>query len=199
MSKSEKSDEAVLLRAFVAIDLPDDVRAELARTQAKLKKAEARVSWVPLRNIHLSLAFLGDIPQALVPRLSPAFDIAGEGLQPFEFVVNGIGSFGSKRRPRVIWAGVQRPPESLFALQEKVADIARRFDIPVERRKYKPHLTLGRVRGPRNLDALTSAMSSAMNTRHGVVPVTRFSLMRSELRPDGAEYTVLHESSLKGD
>ncbi len=188
-----------LVRAFVAIEVDEDVRAALTDTQRKLKKSDAHVSWVKAEHIHLSLAFLGDIFPRQVQGMGKALDEIGGLCGPFTMDVGGVGSFGSPRKPRVIWAGIEAPPQGLIEMQEVVAAAAEEFGIPVDKRPFRPHITLGRVRSGRNVDALTSAMASVKNTRHGSVAVRRILLMRSVLKSQGAEYSILHETALKGD
>ncbi|MBN1269094.1 MAG: RNA 2',3'-cyclic phosphodiesterase [Kiritimatiellae bacterium] len=192
------SAEANVLRTFVALEITDQVRASLAEVQARLKAAGGKVSWVPAGNIHLSLAFLGNIFETVVVPLGEALDRVAESIKPFSLDVAGVGYFGSPKRPRVIWAGIEAPPAELDRLYAGVCAAVRAFDIPLEERPFKAHLTLGRVKAPHNVGALTSAMGTVKNTRHGSVDVRRLLLMRSQLDPQGARYSVLHESTLKG-
>lgn len=188
-----------VIRAFVAIEINDDVRESLTGLQDQLRKADAKVSWAPPRNIHLSLAFLGDIFESVVEPLGRDIDTVVGEFTRFHFEVCGLGSFGSRNKLRVIWAGVPEPPEVMMQIQALIADSVRKQGIPLDKRPFRPHLTLGRVRSSRNLDALTSAMASAKNTRHGAVYVRRLLIMRSKLNPHGAQYSILHESVLKGE
>ncbi len=145
------------------------------------------------------MVFLGDIPLEAVEPISLELDRVTSGIAPFGFDVADLGVFGSKRHPGIIWAGVPDPPSALLTLQKKSALVAEAFGVSLEKRTYKPHLTLGRIKSSRNLPALTSAMTLAMNTRHGWVNVSRLLLMRSRLASDGATYSVLHKSFLKGE
>lgn len=192
------SAEGGVLRAFIALEINDEVRASLANVQATLKATGSKVSWVAAGNIHLSLAFLGNIFESVVDPLGEKLDRVAEGVRPFPLEVAGIGYFGSPTRPRVIWAGIEAPPAELERLHAGVCAAVRTFDIPLEERPFKAHLTLGRVKAPQNVGALTSAMAAVKNTRHGSVDVRRLLLMRSQLDPQGARYSVLHESILKG-
>lgn len=192
-------DKDAFIRSFIMLEINDGVRSSLLRVQAQLKKAGARVSWVPPDNIHLSLLFLGDIFESMVSKLGRKLDEAVRDINPFDYEVEGIGTFGSVRHPRVIWAGLEAMPESLSDLYGRVKGAAGSMGIPLESRPFRPHITLGRVRAARNLDSLTSAISSVKNTRHGWVSVRRVLLMRSVLEAQGARYSILHESSLKGD
>lgn len=196
-SEPESGSAGEVLRTFVALEIGEDVRASLRAAQERLKAAGASVSWVPVGNIHLTLVFLGHIFESRVAALAEGLDQVAGKFEPFAFEVTGLGVFGSARHPRVIWAGVQAPPV-LEALQREVAGVATSLGIALDDRPFRPHLTLGRVRGPQNLGALTSAFAAIKNTPHGSVRVGRLLLMRSQLDPRGARYSVLHESRLKG-
>jgi 2'-5' RNA ligase len=181
------------VRAFVAVEIGEEVRARLAETQTRLKKSGARVSWVLPQNMHLSLAFLGDVGRDAVLALGPALDEAVKPFSPFSFEVADLGSFGGALSPRVIWAGM-RDTEQLLALQAGVADAVRAVGLPLEDREFKPHLTIGRVRASQGRDALVEAVESVGEIRFGRVDVAGIVLMRSVLRPGGPEYSALHRS-----
>lgn len=186
-------------RLFVGIRLTPEVRASLARAQDRLRRSGARVAWVRPENLHLTLAFLGDTFAARIPGLVSALDGAAGAVRPFDLDIGGLGSFGSPRAPRVIWAGTAEAPAALRDLHGRVAEVLRSHGVPLETRPFAAHVTLGRVRSSRGADALTSALRSPMNPPPGGrLAVDRADLMRSELGPGGPVYTVLHESPLKG-
>ncbi len=186
------------VRSFVAIEIDDGLRSTLAVIQRRLRMAGAKVSWVPVENIHITLIFLGDILMEAVGRVAEGLDLAAAHVPPFDLVINGLGTFGSVRRPRVIWAGVENRPPEMDALYEGVCAAARNAGIAVEDRVFRPHLTLGRVRGGENVDELTRRIQSANNTARGILRVRRVLLMESRLHPRGARYSVLHAAVLKG-
>jgi len=187
-----------VVRAFVAVEINEQVRGALAGVQEDLRRTGARVGWVKPEQIHLTLVFLGNVFGMQVRELASAMDAIGSGFGAFEYGVEGIGFFGSPRSPRVIWAGVTGGGERLIVLQSLIAEAARRAGVQLEARAFSPHLTIGRVRSRRGADELTSAASSAKNTPLGTVSVRRVLLMQSHLEHQGVRYTVLHESALKG-
>ncbi len=195
--RDSSSDE--VLRVFIAIDLPDDVRARLGDFQRSLTGSGVRVSWLAPEKIHLTLVFIGHLFAARVEPLADAMDRVARTGASFECTVEGAGYFGSTHSPRVIWAGIPSPPEALMTLQARLAEAVAAQAIPLESRPFRPHITLGRVRSARGAGELTSALQSASNTHFGQVPVTRVCLMQSRLLAAGAQYTILHESALKGE
>ncbi len=187
-----------VIRAFVAIEISEPVRAGLKSLQLKLKQANAKVGWVAPENIHLTVAFLGDVFGARLIRLGSLLDAVAASFAPFPFEVLGTGFFGSPESPRVLWADVREPTGALARLQEQVAAVARSLEIGVEDRPFAPHLTLGRVRARAGVGELTSRLESASNTSFGSVEVERLLLMQSHLEHHGVRYSILHESRLQG-
>ena len=187
------------IRAFIAIEIPDEVRTALVRVQQRLRKVGAKVSWAPPENIHLTLLFLGDVGAALIPDVERELDRMADTVPPFAMAVDGVGSFGSPKSPRVIWAGVAESTGTLAELQMRLAGAVRALGVPLEDRPFHAHLTLGRVRSSRGAGALTSALSSASVTVHESIRVDRVSLFESRLHPEGARYTILHSATLKGE
>lgn len=196
-TKAEKSDEEVL-RAFIALDLNEEVRAALDGLQQKVRESDARVGWVAPDRIHLTLVFLGDMFAVQVNGLASALDAVAARSGPFAFEVAGVGVFGPPASPRIVWAGVEESTGALHALQAGVVQVVTALGFRVETRPFHPHLTLGRVRERRGAADLTSRLESFRTLRCGRVEVRRLLLMRSLLSPQGAEYRVLHSSELKG-
>ncbi|HOW97612.1 MAG TPA: RNA 2',3'-cyclic phosphodiesterase [Kiritimatiellia bacterium] len=193
---NEAGDE--VLRAFIALEISDEVRAALDRLQRDLMRGEARVGWVTPARIHLTLAFLGDIFAAQLPGLADALDAVAEGCPPFAFDVAGTGAFGPPKSPRVVWAGVEEPTGALVRLQAAAAVAVTGLGFRIEERAFHPHLTLGRVRDRRGAADLTSRLESFRTLRCGRVEVRRVLLLQSVLSSQGAEYRVRHSSELKG-
>lgn len=197
MTRRDTADR-ISIRMFLALPVPYPVRVALAAAQETMRRADAKVSWVPPENLHVTLVFLGDV---VAKRVEAVRRVVGEVVPLFpalDLHARGVGSFGSPRSPRVIWAGFERVPETLVEMHGLLSEGFRGIGFDVERRPFKAHVTLGRVRSARHADALTSAMASVNNADFGSVPVRRVQIMRSDLGSQGARYTVLHEVMLKG-
>ncbi len=184
------------VRAFVAVDLSDEIRHELDELQRKLKKVHADVRWVKPSNMHLTLAFLGQLP---VERIRPLQGLLDEGLpgsEPFELNVIGTGYFGRPSQPRVIWAGIEASPP-LTALQQKTAELLEAGEIEFGNRPFSPHLTLGRVKGRDHTESLLGKLEKYKAVELGRTPVKTVELIQSLLKPHGVEYAVLHRVALR--
>ena len=185
-----------MIRAFVAVEISDDVRLELTRVQTRLQRVRARVGWVAPANIHLTLAFLGDIPPEGVAKITVELDSIGSETAPFPYRVAKLGYFGSPRSPRVIWAGVDEGAAAMTTLQQRVVEALRTLGIALETRPFTPHLTIGRVRSAQGAGELAELIEKENDRVCGVVPVTRVLLMRSALTSQGPVYSILHAAVL---
>jgi len=189
------------IRAFIAIQLPPQTLEALAALQREMKKQvpPRSVRWMRPEGIHLTLKFLGDTEVDKLPQIERALAAVARHAPACTFIVGGLGCFPNSRRPRVIWVGVQEEMGRLTALWEAIEEAMAPFGYEPERRGFKPHLTLGRVqrRAPhRDVSQVGEAVSrTAVGTLSEVV-ADRFALIRSVLKPGGAEYTALKVFSL---
>jgi 2'-5' RNA ligase len=186
----------VLMRLFVAVHLSEEIRARLATLQDRLRRAQADVSWVKPGNLHITLKFLGETEPRRLDRIRPALADAAQGTAGFTAEVAGVGTFGG-RIPRVVWVGVRDGATPLVALARAVEDALAGVGIAKEKRGFTAHFTLGRVRSPRNLEALLAALRAEPAEGFGTVRVDQFSLIESELNPSGSIYTVRDRFSLR--
>ena len=187
-----------VMRAFVAVPLPEPARAALAQELARLQRTGARVGWVAPEHLHVTLLFLGSIFGAQVPALAGALDAAAKTGAPFTLALAGLGYFGAPRSPRVLWAGLSDPEGRLAALQGDLTQRVGALGFPAEQRPFHPHVTLGRVRpgGRAAWPALLAALETAPSGGYGAVAVERVLLMQSHLEAQGVRYTCLHEACL---
>ena len=184
------------LRTFIAIPFPETTQMKVDKLLSDLRKMDAAVRWVPARNLHLTLKFLGDVEEACLDDLFVGIQKAAEGIEPFQITLTGLGAFPNVRRPRVLWIGMDYP-EAMQRLYEKIEEELFHLKFPREKRKFSPHLTIGRVKGQRGIEAL---MSVVERTEFGPerVTVDHVVAMKSDLRPTGAVYSALEKFALRG-
>jgi 2'-5' RNA ligase len=184
------------MRLFVALNIPEDVRAKLAALVAKLRPACNEARWPRIEGLHVTLKFIGETPAENAAKIQAALaSIAPRPAIKIDF--RGLGFFPNESRPRVLWAGVVAGAE-LAALAAAVESALEPLGIPREERTFSPHLTLARFNNPRKLDALHSAIEKAGPLEFGAVSAQEFHLYQSVLKPGGAEYTRLSTFSLAG-
>jgi RNA 2',3'-cyclic 3'-phosphodiesterase len=146
------------MRLFTAIDISDEVRANLRAFIARLKPL-AKLSWSPVENLHVTTKFIGDWPEKRLDELKSALEgVPRAG--PIEVSIREIGWFPDARRPRVFWAGVEAA-EPLRELAGATESATAALGVPKEDRAYSPHLTLARIRTPVRLEALHNALSKS--------------------------------------
>ncbi|MBI2846948.1 MAG: RNA 2',3'-cyclic phosphodiesterase [Chloroflexi bacterium] len=188
------------IRAFIAVELPKEIRAALARLQEGLKaEGFSFVKWVDPEGVHLTLKFLGNIEEGKTSRIVEAISSAVEGVGPFRLGLSDLGGFPSLHQPRVIWAGLNGDLETLLNLHRRVEIAMATLGFPKEGRPFTGHLTLGRVRenaSPSERRKLGEEV--ARSKSEGLsFPVNGVSLMRSTLMPSGAIYSRIALIDLK--
>jgi len=185
-----------LLRAFVAVEIPEDLLAALEAAQSDLKR-RMRARWVRAGSMHLTLKFLGDIPAGHVASVADALQAAAGGHTTFSLTVSGIGVFPSIRRPRVIWAGLSGPTGRLLDLQRSLEERLVALGFPREERPFRGHLTIGRFSEPVESERLAEVVNSFASRIFGGFAVKELVLFQSDLQPKGPVYTALARARLK--
>jgi 2'-5' RNA ligase len=188
---------AATLRAFVAIQLTDDILGHAKALQDALKKHGLKFKWVKPQNLHLTLKFLGDIPQADAAAIGTALETAVGDEAPLDLTLQGMGVFPGIKRPRVLWAGFGGAVDRLKRLQSRIEDHLEPMGYRREKRGFNAHLTLARIKGAIAPDRLLRAIEAVGCFRPQPFEVRSLMLYKSDLRPTGAVYTVLEEVPLK--
>jgi RNA 2',3'-cyclic 3'-phosphodiesterase len=185
------------MRTFVAIPLPEECRSMLQEMQQALRAFQAEVGWVAIASIHLTLKFLGEVDPAMIPKLTDSLRAASERDQSFELRLHGLGCFPSLRNPRVIWCGIDGDMEGLLRVQQNVEAACSALGFLSEERAFRPHLTLGRINGKRNLQPLVDCIKIGSELERSF-RASHFNIYRSILKPQGAVYTILDTVALRG-
>jgi len=188
-------------RLFIALELPPDVLRAIGRVQSDLKSALGvrSLRWTRPEGIHLTLKFLGDAPAARLDELKAGMALAAAPSRPIELRALGLGCFPNLERPRVLWVGLAGDIDALRALQAGVERRIAPLGFPSEERGFSPHLTLARTaQGTSRPDLAAIGAVAARRDRLevGAWQATSLSLMRSQLKPDGAVYTRVAETKL---
>jgi 2'-5' RNA ligase len=189
-----------VIRTFIAIDLSEEIYRRLDEVAHNLQErlSGVPIRWVPVRNIHVTLKFLGDVSNKNLEVLKKLLESEAHGHSPFEISVGDLGAFPSERRPRVLWAGVEAPQE-LTALQHGIEAETARLGYAPEDRPFSPHLTLGRVGRNANSQDLRRVGEVLKTYKVGFLGATRIGavhLYRSDLQPGGAVYSQLYSAIL---
>ncbi|MEM1628105.1 MAG: RNA 2',3'-cyclic phosphodiesterase [Desulfurococcaceae archaeon] len=178
------------IRTFIAIEIREkETLGKLIAIRNALVETGADVKPVEDENIHITLRFIGEIPESMVRLICN--EIAGISFSKFTAHVKGLGVFPNITRPRVVWAGIEEGSEKLIELHNLVEDKLRRLGIPREREGFTPHITLIRVKGHRNIDKLIKAINMYAGYDFGYFDVDEVIVKRSVLTPSGPIYSDL--------
>jgi len=183
-------------RSFIAIELPEKIISSISKIQEDLRAYGFKIRWVRPENIHLTLKFLGNIDQADTEKVGEAITESVKGFVPFSLAAKGMGAFPSLRRPRVIWIGVSGDHEQLAGLQKRLDKKLAAIGFPEEKRLFRGHLTLGRVKQSIDPDRFAEAMKMVGGFASDTFLADEIVLFKSELKPTGAVYSKLMRASL---
>jgi len=182
----------MFMRLFIAIEIPEAIKRELAEVQRRLIQGGAvDASWTRVEGMHLTLKFLGEVTDQQVPEIMSGLRKALEGAGPLRLAVSGVGTFPNPKNARVVWVGLSGDIKKLMRLQLAVEQAMVLLDMEREERKFTPHLTLGRVKYIRSRDRWTKTLEEIKDINLPGFDVTTISLMKSELKPAGAVYTEM--------
>jgi RNA 2',3'-cyclic 3'-phosphodiesterase len=192
--------ESERYRLFVAVAVPDDVKAKMAAAQADLRRVlpDRNVRWTRREQFHLTLRFLGDAEAARVEALAEAIRTACAGFGALHLRAERIGCFPDRGYPRVVWVGVRDEAEQLPRLQQVVQAATEGFTAEPKEERFTGHLTLARIKGIKRpeADALGKAAAGMADMLFGQWTAHQIELMRSELLPQGARHSSLASIAL---
>src|SRR2546426_2599621 len=177
---------------FIAVDLPNELRKELATVQRELEPLTDTARWVAPESIHVTLKFIGEVAEKRIEEIDTA--LTGLTWKSFAITVHGVGFFPGNRSPRVFWAGMEAP--TMQDLAEELDSRMERLGFDKEKRAFRPHITLARARDSRIDSSLVTGSSEYAEHEFGSFTVDRIFLFKSTLKPTGAVYERLKEYPL---
>lgn len=184
-----------LIRSFIAIELPAEVKAAIAAARQSLRRHSSIVRWVKPESTHLTLKFLAWVPADLVQGIVKTMNEATSNVKPFQLSVGGLGAFPTFASPRVIWIGVKGEIQPLASIEQRLQELLLPLGFEKDNRPFTPHLTLGRVEREaspsdrRDLGQRVQVLASLKTDMTTSFTVTGLTLMRSTLHSTGAVYT----------
>jgi 2'-5' RNA ligase len=191
-----------LVRSFIAIELPPELKAELAALEERLKAGRhSFVKWVDPDSVHLTLKFLGSVPVDTIPSIVEAITRASQPWPPFSLQIGGTGVFPNWQRPQVFWVGIGDEVGRLTALHRGLESALAPLGFPPESRAFSPHLTLGRLRDRASAEDRRRFGQWAQSVQFEArmpFQVDGMRLMKSQLTPEGPVYGLLASAYLRG-
>ncbi len=185
------------MRSFIAIEIPGEIKQEMADIQRRLRDTGVDAGWIRPEGIHLTLKFLGEIPESKVSDITGALTRALGGTGGFRLEIEHVGTFPNPKNARVVWVGVSGDVERLKKLQAAVEDAMAGLGLERDDRSFTPHLTLGRIKYLRSKEKWLNVLEEFKNIKLAGFDVTGVALMKSELKRTGAEYTEMGRVELR--
>ncbi|HEY0703237.1 MAG TPA: RNA 2',3'-cyclic phosphodiesterase [Candidatus Acidoferrales bacterium] len=185
------------MRLFVALELPSQVCDELERAIAQLKPESSGARWSKREALHLTLKFLGNADEALLPQITTALAQIHSG-GPVSLHMRGVAFFPDEKRPRVMFCGVEASP-NLPEVAASIETILEPLGFERESREYVPHVTLARLNSATAIEKLVAAAEPLKSYDFGAGSAGEFHLYQSVLKPAGSEYKKLATFSFVKD
>lgn len=180
------------IRSFISVEVPEKVKSRMMEVKKELAPLDPYIRWVRPEGIHLTLKFLGNIDPSQEEAVSTCIKGVVKDVRPFAVKLSGAGVFPNNRYPRVLWIGIIEGQEQLSSIYQGLEEGLKRQGFKPESRPFRPHLTLGRFRdGGKAGRVLSQEMLERAAAWEESFTVDEVKLMRSQLHPSGAVYTVL--------
>jgi 2'-5' RNA ligase len=184
------------VRTFLALPLDAAIIARLVEAQQALMAVGGRVRWVAGENLHLTLKFLGGVEDKDLAEVCRIAAATASQAEPFEFVVKGLSSVPPSGQMRMVWCGIEEPTGRLAKLQQMAEQAYAGLGFKMENRRFRPHLTLGRVKSGRDVEPLRAAVAKFADNEFGTQPAGELIVFSSQLTPDGPMYSPLATTRL---
>ena len=179
----------MLIRTFIAIEIPENIKENILQAIEPVKTSYPKVSWTKTTAYHFTLKFLGDVEENMIKLISEKIEKITKNFTPFEINVEGVGVFPNIRAPKILWAGLYMPDNTLFDLQTKMETVLYELNFAKEKRKFKPHLTLGRVKHRMSPEFADDLFKCSLPKQ--TFTADKIIVMKSDLKPAGAVYTPM--------
>ena len=187
------------LRAFIAVGLPGELKGEIGKISSSLSIQIPGIRWVPPENIHLTLKFLGDVEQAIIPDIQTILDLLSARHLPITARFGELDAFPNRKRPRIIWLGVTEGSDHLIDLARDLSRGLTKLGFDPERKRFTPHLTLGRVKRGRITMELGDALGEDAEKTDkwldslGSLNINMLLLIKSTLTSQGAIHKIISQ------
>jgi len=186
------------VRTFVALDLDEAILDALDEVHAKLDDPGAKIRWVATSNIHVTMQFLGDVEDGMTREVCETAARAARQIPPFDFEIRGVVCVPPSGQIRMIWANVLDTSGRMGELHDVLAGEMKALGFEGEKRRFKPHLTLGRVKYVPDPRGFRETAKGYQDARFGIQHADELVTYSSQLRPDGPVYSALDRAPLGG-
>ncbi len=186
------------MRLFIAVDIDDEIRKSLNDIVQRLKKGiqftSASPAWVPVENMHITLKFLGETDESMLPKIKDVMNNIALNITPFEINFEKLGVFPNRHAPKILWTGINNGKDILKTIQQNLEYEMNKLGFDFDDRDFSPHLTLARIKNLRGTKAMMDVVTSHSNFITKNCSVKELILFQSVLHKTGPEYTKLYLS-----
>jgi len=180
------------IRTFIALDIGPDIRKTVHDIESRLKTLDCNVKWVDPDRVHMTLKFLGDVKMRKIDEIAEALENALREITPFEMTLDNLGGFPGIDHPKVIWIGIKEGKAQTEKIAERIEQALGMIGIKKSPKQFAAHLTIGRVRSPRNIVQLSRALQEIGLPDGLAQTISTVTLYKSTLTPSGPIYEPLN-------
>ncbi|MCE1245670.1 MAG: RNA 2',3'-cyclic phosphodiesterase [Firmicutes bacterium] len=184
------------LRLFIAVPITPRIKKRIGEVITRFKTLGADIKWVPEENLHTTLKFLGDTPIGKVDKITEALEKTLTAFETSRLRFRGIGAFPNMHNPRIIWVGSESVNSKLTAIASAIDEAMASLGFEKEEKKFKAHLTIGRVRGPKGIPELMKEIEKIKQQEIDSMKITEIHLVKSDLQRTGPIYTTIKKFPL---
>ena len=186
----------MMIRTFIAIELPVKVKQVALQIQNQLGESIEGIRWIKHENIHLTVKFLGNVEENRINDISAAVLNAVKGISVMNLKTGHLGIFPNEKRPRILWLGVEGDVREFIQMSKNCESELAKLGYEKNARENRPHITVGRIRSSKKQKGLVNILKD--------IPIESIdfradalNLMRSELNPNEVVYTILQSVKLE--
>ncbi len=183
------------MRCFIALSISDPVKRNILEFIDLLKRYDANVRWLSREGIHITLKFLGDVDESKIVKIEDSLRTVSAMTGRFSLEIRGAGVFPDFSRPGVLWVGAGES-EKLTRLHSDMEEALCRIGFSRDKRRFRPHVTIGRVKSPVGIRTLLKELRSHKESVFGTIDIKEVDLMKSTLKPSGAVYERIFSAPL---
>ena len=185
------------IRAFIAIPLDPKIQHSIECMQDHLKKSNNDIKWVKPENIHITLKFLGDVTTEQINSVKQTLSNCTHNTRPFKVELSQLGAFPNIECPRTLWIGLKDSKQQLNRMAVSLEIALGKIGFQDDQRPFSPHITIGRIRSSKNIDALAQSTSSYQISENCTQTISKIILFQSTLTSEGPIYKSLYQIKFK--
>jgi RNA 2',3'-cyclic 3'-phosphodiesterase len=184
------------IRAFFAVNTSFENQMKISEVQSRFKEIRSDVKWDTKDKFHITLKFLGDIEESALKEMTDNVKTELVNFNQFKITYKGVGAFPNLKFPRIIWIGCESENDRINKLSKIIDDIAFNYNFEKEKKKFHPHITLGRVKGERGIQEIITLLNENRFDEF-TGNIESIEVMQSTLLSSGSIYKIIDKISLK--